>query len=390
MDASTAVRQDDLEVTIVHEEARAYAKSAAIPGLLCLGLALDPSRSSRDKSSSFLTACLCFTCIVVTIISVRETNRESLLARAYHVGNFGHLIRTLIHCLWIYTGSDSIFYMCLTLFILPLSSARQSHNFRSFVGYIFLHSCLTFFRFKDALAVKMPWIVATIISNAVLLDVAIQRDLARNARIALEASKAKIAQMAELNAKSFFDSFCDAHVVLDSSLNLLETSKSLEVITGRQALQGKSFMDFIDLSDREEFRHFIDTSAQDLDLNAEGKLSPDQLHSVRVHLSSLFSVPIPVHLLSIRAPNSNMESLMIGICEVWQPKKTKKESSRRSEKAKLNMETGKLEPANALFPEKLDNPKFPLADLLQGAQSPSGLQERSSRDRRQDSPRPTS
>jgi len=214
--------------------------------------------------------------------------------------------------------------------------------------------------------------------------------------------------LAEDISSSVLECFCDAVVRVSEDMDILEDSPSLSTLLSRRALDGRSFLDFIHMGDREEYTDFIkifksSSGEESSTLSGADDVRGLQLRSVDVHLEDSFNVPVEAHVFHACLETLDEKPFyLIGIIERESYKFSKKQSGRmgsvrsgsksRVGGTTLNFESGRLEPSRPAFEQK-DVARMSDIGLLQHGASggvASSLGMRLGRDgqKRESSPRP--
>jgi len=356
----------DIEVKLVRAECWAYFLSTVPIVFLFVGMALVPQLFHLRVCNCITTAVL-LVVMSASVVVLKTEGRSLLLERARLLGNLGHCLRTFLHLLFACFHNDNIFMRLVTLFVLPVSSARQSHSVASYLVYMAAHNLVTIYRFSGDFDEGLPWILCVMIITPVLLDVAAQKQDGKESRLQVESLAMTTTEVSEAT-KSLLASFCDAVATLGPDLRLLEYSPSLSALLNRRAEADKCILDFLDMSDREEFKSHIQQTKDESESGGQEKRHSMHVRPFTAHLLDVYSGVVHAHMFIAYIPKGIKEFVyVVGIAEAWQPKTNT--SSRKNAKTKsfqLNMETGKLEPAFPAF----SSGALPLADKIASGSYP--------------------
>jgi len=241
------------------------------------------------------------------------------------------VLRTIVHLICATVAPDSTFLMLFTLYLLPMSAAREIECTTQCNIYLAVNDVLAIWRFRAKLQEGTPWLSVLFMSHLVLLDLVSQKQLQKSTRHLVEKAEESTRDMAKYTIVTLFDKLCDAVVELRADCHVSDRPRRLAAMTGRleNLMHGKYFPDFLDSQHQAEFEKTV-IEAKD-GVCAHGLLdSGMQVSSFRTVLRDAFAQAVPVNVLMITVLGSDHKPVFVlGIDEAWQPQETKTAQVRR-------------------------------------------------------------
>jgi len=315
------------------------------------------------------------------------SERAELESRVRHAENMCLVVRLLMHVVCIAFDGDAsfVFLKLVSLWIHPLSAAKETRSALSFKVYLAIHNAMVIARFRDDWRGGVPWIVCTLVLDRTLLDWHVIKQESRRSKRELAVAHESLEQAAEVTTKELFERFCDATATLDADLSISEPATQLAAMLGKQGdMMGRAFGSLMDGEDLKTFSDHMELVKQDLEENAA---DPAHTESVQVRLLDAWGKPVSVHVFHAGFRSRDKKPVyFLGISEAWRPPRSK---SKAADAHRQRLGTvHSVSCGSLLFEGGRGAPSTPLGSSLPPALA-FGRLEASGARRRQYSPRPT-
>jgi len=276
------------------------------------------------RSATFLIGVLASFCAAIMGLAV-SVNGSEVVSRVRKAEHICLVARLLMHIVCIVFDGDStfVFLKLVSLWIHPLSSAKETNSSpQSFKMYLAVHNALVLVRFRHDWEGGAPWIICTMVVDRMLLDWQVSKQERRRSREELSLAHVCLEQMAEVTTKRLFDRFCDATVMLNADLDIVEPTPRMAAMLGKQGnMVGRTFSSLIDTEDLQAFADHMEKVKRDLQENPG---DPVHSESVQVRLLDAFAKPVPVHVFHAGFKGRDKKPVyFLGLSETWRPPRNK-------------------------------------------------------------------
>ncbi|CAK0909051.1 unnamed protein product [Prorocentrum cordatum] len=230
---------------------------------------------------------------------------------------FQHTARTVGHLSAVACADEDLFGRLTLLFVGPCCGSRLTYS-TPYYACVLVHISIVICRFAGNAAHEFPFLLSALACSHLLLETFVTRR--RTEESALEKTRGMVT-LAEDISCSVLSCFCDAVVRLSADLDILEDSPSLTTLLSRRASSGRSFLDMVNLGDRDKYVDFIKSFSSSH--NENGSTLPDadnvdglQLRSVDVYLDDMMNIPVEVHVFHSRLETLDEKPVyLVGIME---------------------------------------------------------------------------
>lgn len=356
-----------VEIVLMRETLRRELRGLTCPTVL-FGAQLFMPQRRHFLVPSLLMFAMLLGCALFIWRALKTDQGYAQIKKMHFLSDaFQHTARTIGHISAVVCANEDLFGRLIFLFVGPCCGSRLTYS-TPYNAYITIHVSIVICRFAGSVADEFPFLLSALACCHLLYETFVTRR--RSEEGALEKTRGMVT-LAEDISYSVLSCFCDAVARVSADLDILEDSPSLSTLLSRRASTGRSFLDLVNMSDREKYMDFIksfSSSAGDKTSTLADADNADglQLRSVDVYLDDVMNVPVEVHVFHARLETLDERPFyLMGIMERESYRFSRKKTTKtgraggrakgpatRVDQTTLNFESGRLEPWRPAFDEK--------------------------------------